>query len=195
MTRLFGRPAATVTALLVAALSSCGGKTVVEPAGGGGTAGASSTSSSGTTSSSTSSSGTTSSSTSSSGTTSSSTSSSGTSSTSSSGTGGGPSWTCPQLQEQYGQQLELGRVCHPEMSTLQCTLLIDDQLGCPCPTFVNPKNAAAVAELEQLHAAWTAQGCDETVDCPGMPCPMPKGAFCEPQPDSSKVPGLCKDSF
>ncbi len=94
------------------------------------------------------------------------------------GTGGGPGLTCKQLASNYAATLAKAKSCNPIISVLQCTTQVDDELACPCPTFINPGNAAEVTELAKLKVAWKTQNCSAGVVCPLVLCAQPPGANC-----------------
>ncbi len=109
------------------------------------------------------------------------------------GTGGsdGGTITCADLEKAYATSLAAAKACNPILSVLQCTKSIGDELACPCPTYVNPSNTTAMAELAKLQSDWTAHGCDQQVVCPLVLCAQPGGAACTPQSGGSV--GVCKD--
>jgi hypothetical protein len=109
------------------------------------------------------------------------------------GSGGGLPATCSGIHAAYLEQLALTRTCSPELSVAQCTLQIDSDLGCPCPTYVNPANTGAVAMLSQLSDAWSAQACTED-GCDAGLCPVPDGSACIPHGPGSGA-GVCTDMF
>lgn len=109
------------------------------------------------------------------------------------GTGGtkpdGGVKSCTDLASEYAAALEAAKACNPVLSVLQCTKQVADELPCPCPTFVNPANAKAAAELDELQAAWNQQNCGSGVICPAVLCPAPNNGVC--QPESGALSGKC----
>jgi hypothetical protein len=97
--------------------------------------------------------------------------------------------SCAQLASEYAAALEAAKACNPVLSVLQCTKPVGDELPCPCPTFVNPANTKAAAELDDLQAAWNQQNCGNAVICPAVLCPAPTGGVCQPQ--SGALSGKC----
>src|SRR5690606_19360236 len=81
---------------------------------------------------------------------------------------GGVSARCVELADEYRTALERAKACNPSIDVEQCTEKVDDQLPCPCPTFINPNNTQAVAALEEAKEAWVAQGCGDDVACPAI---------------------------
>ena len=96
-----------------------------------------------------------------------------------------PCTDCDALEMQYAAALADAKVCDPALSVAQCTASAGYDLPCGCPTFVNPDNDAAVAELDALKAEWMTSGCP-MVDCD---CGTPMGAICQPGGAS----GTCVD--
>lgn len=89
-----------------------------------------------------------------------------------------PCPTCDTLHQQYLEAIDDAQVCDPGINLAQCTLQLDDQLACPCPTFVNPSNAAAIRQAQSLQAQWDALGCSAQVNCPAVECIAPMSASC-----------------
>ena len=104
------------------------------------------------------------------------------------GSGGNPQ--CAELEQEYADYLAQAKSCNSLINSLQCTESIDDSLACPCPTYVNPANADAVAKLEQLQTAWDALPCQ--VPCPLLTCPAPQGSGCVPNGGGGDADG-CQD--
>ena len=94
------------------------------------------------------------------------------------GSGGTGGATCAQLEVQYKQTLADAKVCDPTIKMLQCTSKVNDELSCPCPTFMNPANATAATTLQKLQTQWTKQGCNVGVICPAVLCPAVQSAQC-----------------
>ena len=107
------------------------------------------------------------------------------------GTGGGPGLTCKQLESNYAASLKKAKSCSPILPVVQCTSKVDDELACPCPTFINPGNTAAAAELAKLKAEWKTQNCSAGVVCPLVLCAQPSGATCV---GGSATNGSCVDN-
>lgn len=101
---------------------------------------------------------------------------------------GGPSAECDNLIQAYAAQLNAARVCAPEIDQPQCTETVDDELQCPCPTFINPANTSAVSALVFFRESWDAEGCGEQIACPAVECPMVQGGGCLQD-------GRCSDFF
>jgi hypothetical protein len=107
--------------------------------------------------------------------------------------GGGSPMSCDEIDVAYLEQVALAKACSVELQVTQCTLQLDSDLACPCPTYVNPANAAAVSMLTQLRTAWNAQSCPGGTCDAGL-CPVPDGEGCMPQGPGSG-PGMCTDMF
>jgi hypothetical protein len=101
--------------------------------------------------------------------------------------------SCDEIDVAYLEQVALAKACSVELQVTQCTLQLDSDLACPCPTYVNPANAAAVSMLTQLRTAWNAQSCPGGTCDAGL-CPVPDGEGCMPQGPGSG-PGMCTDMF
>jgi hypothetical protein len=102
------------------------------------------------------------------------------------GAGGRDDDECDELAAEYLETIRAAQECDPIIDALQCTASVPDSLGCGCQTFVNPKNEAAMARLEELRLAYQK-------DCPILACPAiaclvaPQGA-CVPDDQGS---GYC----
>ena len=77
---------------------------------------------------------------------------------------------CSGLQDQYAAALKQAKVCDPKKAN-QCTKSVSEGIPCGCSTPVNPKNTAAVAELEKL----TTQGEAACGIASCAPCEAPPG--------------------
>jgi len=109
------------------------------------------------------------------------------------GTGGGATdggTSCQQLASDYLTALAAAKACNPILAVLQCTKVVEDELPCPCSTYVNPGNTEALAKLDALKAQWAAQNCQFGVICPAVLCKEPTGAVCQ---GSAQGSGSCKD--
>jgi len=73
--------------------------------------------------------------------------------------------------------LALAKKCSPMLPVQQCTQLADNKLACPCKTFVNPNNTAALGTMSSLKSQWLAQGCNKGIYCP-LGCMMPISGQC-----------------
>src|SRR5262245_19155957 len=87
-----------------------------------------------------------------------------------------PCSDCMTLVGQYAAQLALARACDPALDVEQCTQSVAGDLACQCPTFVNPANQDALAELAALVAEWDAARCGQAP----CNCAEPSGALCQP---------------
>lgn len=105
-----------------------------------------------------------------------------------------PCVDCDELQELYQAALGAARACSPFIDMEQCTAQVGSELACPCPTYVNPENTAALSTLAELQSQWAAAGCGDDVGCPAVECEVPIAALCEPQAGSGDT-GRCVDEF
>jgi hypothetical protein len=97
--------------------------------------------------------------------------------------------SCDELGQAYREALAEAKACEPGGDS-PCTEEVDDALACPCPTFINPGNEDAVAELASLASAWKEADCSKGIDCPAIECDIPKGAQCD---SSGSGSGHCED--
>jgi hypothetical protein len=94
-----------------------------------------------------------------------------------------PSCDCPCIADQYRAALNEARACSV---TPECSETRKNFPGtCYCPTFINPANTEALAEMERLDGEWNAMDCDSQVNCPGPTCGTLVGATC--------TDGRCED--
>lgn len=88
--------------------------------------------------------------------------------------------TCTKLNQDYVAAVKAAKTCNPlSMSpVIQCSAQVEDQLFCPCTTFVNP-GSAAFQKLVDLKKQWLAQSCDQQeIACPAIACMAPGSASC-----------------
>jgi len=98
--------------------------------------------------------------------------------------------TCVELSSEYAKTIRPAMNCSASSSKPQCTYKVKTNLICPCYTYVDMANTAALTAMQQALAKWTAQRCKE-MNC-GMSCgPEPKGAYCAGAPTG----GMCKNTF
>ncbi|MBW2457294.1 MAG: hypothetical protein JRI68_22490 [Deltaproteobacteria bacterium] len=134
-------------------LVACGGKAIVDPGsvGSGGTSGTGGSGTGGTTS-----------------------------STSTSASSSGTAGMCENIDTAYVAEITDAKACNPALSVPQCVAVMDDELACPCPTFVNPNNEVALQVLDDLAADWASLDCGDEVICPMALCPDIQGSGCSP---------------
>ena len=103
---------------------------------------------------------------------------------------------CTDLANEYHMALAQARGCSAGDGPKgpQCTLKVQSALACGCPTFVNPQNKPAVAQMSSLEKSWNAKKCDTGTRCPPMPCRDPKGASCNSTSPGS-AQGQCADTY
>lgn len=80
------------------------------------------------------------------------------------GGAGGNGQTCSQIQAAYSAAYSRARMCHANLSDVQCTHLVATSLSCGCQGWVND-----TTELDALHAQAIAAGCPSqicTISCP-----------------------------
>lgn len=106
---------------------------------------------------------------------------------------------CTALNLEYVTALEEARVCDPSMHAKQCTVLMADDLGCPCVVFVNPRNSDARVKMRATSKAWDAGACSSNIiDCPAIVCQRPTAAECVAVPAGDGPGtngGACLDVF
>ena len=85
--------------------------------------------------------------------------------------------SCADLEGDYLVALGQAKKCSPMIPVQQCTQLENDKLACPCKTFVNPNNTAALSTMSSLRSQWLAQSCDKGIYCP-MGCAIPISGQC-----------------
>jgi hypothetical protein len=91
--------------------------------------------------------------------------------------------TCDQLNQDYVMAVQAAKLCSPMLPVVQCQVEVDNALSCPCPTFVEQANTAALNKLKQIRQQFDAMGCIP-YQC-GMPCPATDPGQCMPN-------GSCK---
>ena len=97
--------------------------------------------------------------------------------------------TCVELSTSYTKAVQQANKCCATCSKPQCTYLVKTNLICPCYTYIEVANTAALTSMQQALARWTTQQCTEK-DC-GLSCgPKPKGAHCGGTP----AMGTCKNT-
>ena len=98
--------------------------------------------------------------------------------------------TCSELNTEYTEAVVKAKACNPLINKLQCTQKVDNNLGCPCPTYIEPGNPAALAALNLARHRWEQQGCTQW-DC-GMSCGKPPtGGACLGRSQN----GVCTDQY
>jgi hypothetical protein len=103
--------------------------------------------------------------------------------------GSGGDKSCTKLNEDYVKAVTAAKKCVYGTSPNPCSVKVKGDLECQCPTFVNPANAAAMAELTAIEAAWTAKGCVSTPTCL---CADPLAGACYAGPGGPSD-GSCHD--
>ena len=97
---------------------------------------------------------------------------------------------CKTMEKTYAAALATARVCYPALPTIQCTLVVDDELSCPCTTYVDKAHALEITLMADLKVQWAKLGCSKGVICPTVACKIPSGADCVA---SSGTSGTCVD--
>ncbi len=96
--------------------------------------------------------------------------------------------TCTELNKDYSEAVVKAKACNPLINKISCTRKVNSNLGCPCPTFIEDSNTAAVKEMDTALDRWHLQGCKQWA-C-GMSCgPPPKSAACV----GRSANGVCTD--
>jgi hypothetical protein len=107
-------------------------------------------------------------------------------------TGGTSGTSCAELEGMYAAALAEAKSCNSLINSLQCTQQVNDELACPCTTYVNPANADAMAMLAKAQEEWKLQGCGDNIGCPAIACPVPQGGGCVPNGAGGDADG-CQD--
>ncbi|HEV8549755.1 MAG TPA: hypothetical protein VGQ57_12020 [Polyangiaceae bacterium] len=102
--------------------------------------------------------------------------------------GMGPS--CEELAMQYTDALKAAQVCNPNSGKDQCSSKEYSDLTCGCPVSVNPDNADAVAELEQLRK----DGVRCRMACPAIACVAPGDGTCTRDMGGTREMGHCTNT-
>jgi len=85
--------------------------------------------------------------------------------------------SCPELSNDFAKAVIKAKNCNPLINKISCTMKVSSNLGCPCPTFIEDTNTAAIDDMNTAKSRWTLQGCKQW-PC-GMSCgPPPKKAIC-----------------
>ena len=79
--------------------------------------------------------------------------------------GGGNDKTCQKLNEDYVKAVTAAKKCAYGTMPDPCSIKVKGDLDCQCPTYINPANTAAVAELGTIEASWMAAGCKASLAC------------------------------
>ena len=107
------------------------------------------------------------------------------------GTGGAPNdKLCTKLNADYIKALPAAKHCKYGTTPDPCTSKIKGDLKCQCPTFINPANTAAVAELTKIEKEWNANGCKPSLTCL---CANPLKGTCYAGP-GGPANGQCSDN-
>jgi hypothetical protein len=97
---------------------------------------------------------------------------------------------CDELSAEYADVLKKAKHC----TTLRgCSETVDDELECPCSTFVDPSNRMALVQLAALRATWEAWECDKLFPCQVDDCVEPSAGTC--RREGGTGPGICQDLF
>ena len=99
--------------------------------------------------------------------------------------------SCSDLELEYAEVLKTAKNCSPMLAVEQCLVPAQTELACPCPTWVEQANSAAIMRLAELQSLWNQLNCQNGVGCPDVECPMPAGASC--LPNSNGTSGSCTD--
>jgi len=98
--------------------------------------------------------------------------------------GTAPCLRCDTIEDEYEGLRDAAKRCNPDIDVEQCTQSLSIGLACSCPSFVNPENADAIAELESATAEYQGSDCSNGIVC-GM-CAVPVRGACS-------AAGLCED--
>jgi hypothetical protein len=103
---------------------------------------------------------------------------------------GGSNASCQDLNDEYVGALEDAKKCAYGTQPDPCTEKVKGDLECQCPMYINPGNTEAVANLTQIEASWTANGCVPSMACF---CADPTYGACYPG-SAGPQNGSCADS-
>jgi hypothetical protein len=98
---------------------------------------------------------------------------------------------CITLNQSYIAAVQQAKSCCSMCDMISCTLKVKTELACPCDTYVEASNTAAIQTMKSAEAQWNALNCGLGWACPAMPCPWVSGANCVPT--SSTPGGYCMD--
>jgi hypothetical protein len=102
-----------------------------------------------------------------------------------------PCLSCDDLREAYIETIAEAKACNPLIDFNECNELVPDQLDCPCSTYINPGNQAALDTLADLRARFEANACSSGA-CPAVECEPAASAACVGDSESN---GVCQDQF
>jgi hypothetical protein len=101
-----------------------------------------------------------------------------------------PPARCAELETEYEMALRKAKSCSPLVPAVQCTIVANNALACPCPTHVNDQQG--YGEMMGLQTEWDSLGCADQVVCTDEECPMPLSATCQMGQNDG---GKCVDDF
>ncbi len=107
---------------------------------------------------------------------------------------------CQALNDQYLQAVRDAKRCRPGRSPRlveQCSLSVDNDLICPCTTYVSPSNTKALETMLALRNQWYAESCFMHWQCGAAQCAAPYAAVCTADRFSHPYshPPLCADQW
>jgi len=97
----------------------------------------------------------------------------------------GPCVDCVALNQAYVVAVKAAKKCCPMCDSIQCVKKVKTELACPCDTFVEASNSAAIQTMAALEQQWASAACGP-VGCPPVPCPPVTGSTCD-------AGGICQD--
>ena len=95
-----------------------------------------------------------------------------------------PCERCDAIENEAAALRDAAKRCNPDIDVEQCTQSISIGLACSCPSFVNPENADAIAELESAQTEYQDSDCSSGVVCGA--CLVPVRGVCS-------AAGVCED--
>jgi len=99
---------------------------------------------------------------------------------------------CTPLEQANWSALTDSLQCDPNVTTAQCTLLVDLSPMCGCAWYVNPANTDAVAGINATQQQYVDLGCKVVDDeCRAGPCSKPTPSTCVPTSSGSPA-GKCQ---
>lgn len=102
-----------------------------------------------------------------------------------------PCVSCDDLRAAYLETIAEAKACNPLIDFNECTELVPDRLDCPCSTYVNAGDQAALETLAELRARFEANACSSGA-CPAVECEPAASAACVGDGAST---GVCQDQF
>ncbi|MFH1131505.1 MAG: hypothetical protein V1754_09225 [Pseudomonadota bacterium] len=81
---------------------------------------------------------------------------------------------CDDIETAYKLAVKSAKKCSQMLPIIQCQMVVDDRLTCPCQTHVEQSNTAPIQTMASLKNQWTNLNCGAGIDCTSSdipPCP------------------------